>query len=154
VFKTNPIGLGFFYYLTSLSNNGERFLMNGDTVYDKAFGTVGTIPQPASGVRAAQLSPDGRRAYVLDYAVEPGTAALPVVHVYNTSAAAGTAVTLPLVGNFTLPDIPSCQTATYPNYSCYRPKMRVTADGNNLVILGSTKLVVAPIPNALSGISN
>lgn len=150
-FKPNPVGLEFFYYLTSVSNNGNRFLMSGFTVYDKAFGTVGTVPQPATGIRAAQLSPDGHRAYVLDYAVEPGTAAPPAVQVYDTSASAGTQLTLPLVGSFTIPDLPGCQTASYPDYECYRPRMRLTPDGSNLLILGTKKLVIAPIPQALSG---
>ncbi len=37
--------------------------MSGQVVYDRAFGTVGRLPQPYTGVRAAQMSPDGRRAY-------------------------------------------------------------------------------------------
>ena len=150
-FKPNPIGLTFFYYLTSLSDSGDRFLMMGRTVYDRAFGTVGQVPQPPKGVRAAQMSPDGRRAYVLSYAVEPGDASPPVVQVFDTSAAAGTQIDLPLVGSFTIPDVPGCQTSSYPNYDCYRPKMRLTPDGNNLLILGSRKLIVAPIPQALTG---
>ncbi|WP_309900328.1 hypothetical protein [Variovorax soli] len=150
-FKPNPIGLTFFYYLTSLSDSGDRFLMMGRTVYDRAFGTVGQVPQPPKGVRAAQMSPDGRRAYVLSYAVEPGDASPPVVQVFDTSAAAGTQIDLPLVGSFTIPDVPGCQTSSYPNYDCYRPKMRLTPDGNNLLILGSRKLIIAPIQQALTG---
>lgn len=54
--------------------------MSGYKVYDRDFGTVGSVPQPPKGVRAAQMSPDGRRAYILTYAVEPGDATLPSVH--------------------------------------------------------------------------
>jgi len=150
-FKPNPIGLEFFYSQTSLSDSGDRFLMNGYMVYDRAFGSVGRVTQPSSGVRASQLSPDGRRAYILSYAVEPGSSALPVVQVFDTSIEAGTQVNLPLVGTFTIADLPGCQTSTYPMYSCYQPRMRVSADGNNLMILGDKKLIIAPIPKALSG---
>ncbi|HEX7866929.1 MAG TPA: hypothetical protein VF555_18395 [Variovorax sp.] len=149
VFRTNPIGLTFFYYLTSVSDNGNRFLMGGSAVYDRAFGTVGAVPQSAVGLRAAQLSADGRRAYLLEYAVEPGSSALPIIRVLDTSAKAGTQLNLPEVGRFTIPDIPGCQTATYPTYECYRPRMRVTPEGKNLLILGDKKLVVVPIPGAL-----
>ncbi|WP_432731582.1 hypothetical protein [Variovorax sp. W6] len=149
IFRTNPIGLTFFYYLTSVSDNGNRFLMGGDAVYDKAFGTVGRLPQPSTGIRAAQLSADGRRAYVLEYAVEPGSSALPIVRAFDTSMKAGTQLTLPEIGSFTLPEVPGCQSASYPDYECYRPRTRVTPDGKNLLILGSKKLVVAPIPLAL-----
>lgn len=149
VFRTNPIGLTFFYYLTSVSDNGNRFLMGGNAVYDRAFGTVGRVPQPVTGVRAAQLSADGRRAYILEYAVEPGSSALPLVRALDTSMKAGTQLTLPEIGSFTLPEVPGCQTANYPDYECYRPRMRVTPDGKNLLILGSKKLVVVPIPLAL-----
>jgi len=149
VFQTNPIGLTFFYYLTSLSDNGNRFLMGGNAVYDRAFGMVGRVPQSTVGLRAAQLSADGRRAYLLEYAIEQGSSALPIIRVLDTSANAGTRLNLPEVGNFTIPDIPGCQTAEYPAYECYRPRMRVTPEGKNLLILGDKKLVVVPIPGAL-----
>jgi hypothetical protein len=149
VFRTNPVGLDFFYWLTSLSDSGDRLLLNGYTVYDRTFGTVGAVPQPATGLRAAQMSPDGRRAYVLTYAVEPGTSALPVVQAFDTSAPAGTQVNLPLVGTFTLADFPACQASTYPKYSCYKPRMQVSKDGTTLMILGDKKLIVATIPKAL-----
>ncbi|MGO4395387.1 hypothetical protein AB4Z46_28930 [Variovorax sp. M-6] len=150
--RTNPIGLTFFYSLTSLSDNGDRFLMGGHTVYDRSFGTVGTVPQPNEGIRAAQLSPDGRRAYVLSYAIEPGTASPPVVQVFDSSAAAGTQLNLPLVGTFTIPDWPGCQASAYPA-TCYQPRMRLTPDGNNLLLLGDKNLIIAPIPKALSGLA-
>lgn len=151
-FRANPIGLTFFYYLTSLSHSGDRFLMMGHTVYDRLFGTVGRVPQPPKGVRAAQMSPDGRRAYVLTYATSPSDPAPPEVQVFDASAPAGTQLDLPLVGSFTLPDRPGCQTNSLPSPTeCIRPRMRLTPDGNNLVILGSQKLIVAPIPLALSG---
>jgi hypothetical protein len=154
IMRPNPVGLTFFYYLTSLSANGDRFLMMGNTVYDRAFGTVGRIPPPPKGVRAAQMSPDGRRAYVLTYAVEPGDSSPPVVQLFDTSVQAGTQLNLPQVGSFTIPDMPGCQTASYPNYDCYRPKMRLTPDGNNLLILGTRKLIVAPIPKELTGLTS
>lgn len=153
VFHINPIGLQFFYFLTSLSYNGDRFLMQGHTVYDRAFGTVGNLPQPPSGVRAAQMSPDGRRAYMLSYAVEPGDSNAPSVQVFDTSAQAGTQINLPMVGSFTIPDLPGCQTSSYPYYECYRPRMRITPDGNSLIILGDRKLIVTPIPKVLSGVT-
>jgi hypothetical protein len=153
IFKNNPVGLTFFNYLTSLSHSGDRFLMTGDTVYDRAFGTVGQIPQTPNGERAAQMSPDGRRAYILTYAVEPGNSAAPTVQVFDTSAQAGTQLNLPSIGSFTSPDLPSCQTSSYPYYECYRPRMRLTPDGNNLLILGDRKLIVAPIPKTLSGLA-
>jgi hypothetical protein len=62
---------------------------------------------------------------------------------------AGTQLTLPELGRFTLPEVPGCQSANYPDYECYRPRTRVTPDGKNLLILGSKKLVVTPIPLAL-----
>ena len=152
VFRTNPIGLEFFYWLTNLSDSGDRFLFNGYTVYDRAFGTVGTLPATPYGLRAAQLSPNGRRAYVLSYAVEPGSPALPVVQAFDTTAPAGTRINLPLVGSFTLADFPACQTSTYPKYSCYKPRMRLSQDGRMLMILGDKKLIVASIPKALLGL--
>lgn len=149
VLKTNPAGLDFFYFLTSLSDNGDRLLTNGYAVYDRAFGSIGTVPQPASGVRAAQLSPDGQRAYVLSYAVEPGSSTPPLVQVFDTSAKAGTPSTLPLIGTFSLPQWPGCKATSYPNYACYQPRMRITPDGSNLLLLGDEKLIVAPIPTTL-----
>ena len=114
VFRSNPVGLTFFYYLMSLSNSGDRFLMMGNTVYDRAFGMVGNVPPPPDGTRAAQMSPDGRRAYILTYAVEPGNSTPPTIQVFDTSAQAGTQLNLPLVGSFTIPDLPGCQTTSYP----------------------------------------
>ncbi|WP_431274457.1 hypothetical protein ACQ858_20970 [Variovorax ureilyticus] len=152
VFRPNPIGLEFFYFLTSLSDNGDRFLMSGYDVYDRNFGHVGSVPQPSKGVRAAQMSPDGRRAYLLSYAVEPGDSTPPTVQVFDTAANAGTQLSVPLVGSFVIPDLPGCQTSTYPYYECYRPRMRLTPDGNNLLILGDRKLIIAPIPKTLSGL--
>ncbi|MDM0079426.1 hypothetical protein QTI17_02360 [Variovorax sp. J31P179] len=118
IFRVNPIGLDFFYWLSSLSYSGDRFLMSGQVVYDRAFGTVSRLPQPYTGVRAAQMPPDGRRAYMLNYAVEPGDSVPPSVDVFDTSAPAGTRVNAPLVGSCTLPDMPSCQTSYYPYYEC------------------------------------
>jgi hypothetical protein len=34
--------------------------------------------------------------------------------VFDTSAPAGTQLNLPLVGSFTIPDLPGCQTTSYP----------------------------------------
>ncbi|WP_155403756.1 hypothetical protein [Variovorax paradoxus] len=148
VLRTNPIGLEFFYWMTSLSDDGNRFLFSGSAVYDRAFGTVGNLPQ-VNDLRTARLSPDGRRAYTLNYVVEPGSSALPVVRAFDTTAPAGTNINLPPVGSFTLADFPACQASTYPKYSCYRPRMQVSKDGTTLMILGDKKLIVATIPKAL-----
>ncbi|MDP9877518.1 hypothetical protein J2W25_001824 [Variovorax boronicumulans] len=152
VFRTTPLADDFFVSNTSLSANGDRFLLAGYTVYDRNFGTVGSVPQPVDGTRAIQISPDGRRLYVLSYAVNPGDSALPLVEVYDTSAKAGTQLRLPKVGSFNLADVPGCKTSDYP-YFCLHPLMRVTPDGNNLVVLGDLKLIVAPISQQLSGLT-
>ncbi|WP_429611978.1 hypothetical protein [Variovorax sp. W2I14] len=148
VLRTNPVGLDFFYWMTSLSDDGNRFLFSGETVYDRAFGTVGTLPL-VNDMRAARISPDGRRAYTLNYVVEPGSPALPVVRAFDTTPSAGTRVNLSQIGSFTLADFPACQASTYPKYSCYRPRMQVSKDGTTLMILGDKKLIVATIPKAL-----
>lgn len=152
-FRTNPIGLEFFYYGTSLSYNGDRFLMNGYTVYDRQFGTVGTIPQLPTGFRGVQMSPDGRRAYAVTFDFEASPSPLWGVQVFDTSAPAGTHVVVPLVGSFTIPDRPSCRPQNELSFACLHPVVRVTSDGNNLLILGEDNLVVVPIPNALSGLA-
>lgn len=151
VFRKVPID-DFFYWNTSLSANGDRFLQGGYTVYDRDFGTVGSVPQPVDVTKAVQISPDGRRLYQLSYAVGPDESGAAVIDVYDTSAKAGTQLTVPKVGRFTLADAPGCLSSDYP-YFCLHPVMRVTPDGNNLVILGNLKLIVAPIPRNLSGLA-
>lgn len=151
IFRTMPIN-DFFYWNTSLSTNGDRFLHVGTTVYDRDFGTVGSVPQPVDGTKAVQISPDGRRLYQLSYAVGPEESGAAVIEVYDTSAKAGTQLTLPKVGRFALADAPGCLSSDYP-YFCLHPVMRVTPDGNNLVILGNLKLIVVPIPQKLSGLA-
>ena len=157
ILRPNPIGLTFFNNHTSLSDTGDRFLMAGLTVYDRSFGTIGSVPSSVrSDMRAAQLSPDGRRAYLLRYEVSSGgSPSGPVtVTVIDTSPPAGQQANLAVLGSFTLPDAPGCRLLfDYDLTSCSRPKMRVTPDGNNLLLLGNTSLIVAPIPPALSGSS-
>ena len=149
VFRQNPIGLTFFYSQTSLSNNGNRFLMTGHQVYDKAFGSVGTVPfLPQDATMATQLSADGRRLYALSYGISSGASAAPLVRVFDASVEAGTQLTLPLVGSFTLPASPSCR---IDQTGCYNPRMRISPDGKNLLILGNEKLLIATIPKAMRG---
>ena len=156
VLRTNPIGLTFFYDNTSLSDTGDRFLMGGGTVYDRSFGTIGAVPLSArSNLRSAQLSPDGRRVYLLNYGLSPSgsSSTQPVsISVVDSSPSAGQQATLSVLGSFNISDAPGCQSDLgYDITSCSRPKMRVTPDGNNLLLLGTRKLIVVPLPMALSG---
>ena len=76
---------------------------------------------------------------------------MPRIHVFDTSVPSGTVTNLPLVGSFDLSTYPTCHQDMYTS-ECYRPMMNISADGKTLFIAGSVKLVVAPVPDALSAL--
>ncbi len=153
MWRLNPAGLGYFYYsYNGLDDSGSRFLRLG-TVYDSSFKRIGQVALPDAGWtdNAGVLSPDGQRLYVYAQGPDwfsPGASTLPRIYVFDTSGAAGAATLLPLLGSWTLQDSPTCHQATGAD-DCQRPAMNISADGRTLLVAGSVKLLVVPVPAVL-----
>ena len=156
VWRLNPAGLGYFYYsYNGLDDSGSRFLRLG-TVYDSSFKRIGQVALPDAGWtdNAGVLSPDGQRLYVYAQGPDwfsPGASTLPRIYVFDTSGAAGAATLLPLLGSWTLQDSPTCHQATGAD-DCQRPAMNISADGRTLLVAGSVKLLVVPVPAVLPNV--
>lgn len=139
----NPIGLQAFNNSSGFSDDGNRLLWTGSTVYDREFNRVGGIPAPGNGPqggwvnRGGVMSPDGRRAYVYESEevnfTPLGNARLRVI---DTSVSPGTLEELPVLRQFDLPSHAGC-TLSYALSNCQWPAMNITADGRTLVIAGS-----------------
>jgi hypothetical protein len=142
----------------TISDDGNRLLVNVDRLLDASFTTIGrvvipdySLPASTAFAAAAVVSPDGNRAYVLTYRSndlnQPSTPYLPRVYVIDTSTAVGDTA-LPVLGFFELADYPSCiSAATLCDVS---PPAAISLDGNTLYFGGSSLLVVAPVPAALT----
>jgi len=156
VLRQNPAGLNFFYWtLNGLGDTGNRFLYSAYEVYDSNFGRVGGITLPDAGwwASAAVLSPDGNKVYI--YAVregawnDPSSTTMPRIYVLDSSAAAGTQVTLPVLGSFDLAAYPTCRVDN-TNSQCVRPNMTIAPDGKTVFVLGTVGLAVIPVSGPLA----
>jgi hypothetical protein len=137
-------GIPSFTGGTSYSDRGNRLFAN----YSSLYGTrakIGEAPRfPAEfTLRAAQISPDGERAYQL---VSNG--ANWQVASLDTSDA-GAASQLTNVGQFWVPDGPGCADLSSDSTNCRQVKMRVTPDGFNVILLGDRRLVLMSIPEVV-----
>ncbi len=145
----NPADLTFEYNL-SLSDNGNRLLLDGGEVRDASFGLVGRLALPDVdhfGV-GSMISPDGNRVYVLSYPVAAWTQAdptlMPRVYVFDSSAMPANSLYLPLLGSFDLKHYPAC----HVNYSdACDVRMAISPDGQTLFAVGNQNFIVAPIPS-------
>ena len=156
VLRPNPAELKFFYWtLSGLGDTGNRFLYSAYEVYDSNFGRVGGITLPDAGwwASAAVLSPDGNKVYI--YAVRegawnnPSSTTMPRIYVLDSSAAAGTQVTLPVLGSFDLAAYPTCRFDN-TNSQCVRPNMTIAPDGKTLFVLGTVGMAVIPLSGPLA----
>lgn len=145
--KTNPAGLQFWYEAAQ-SLRGERFVEGTYKVWDRDFNLVGNLALPDSGYfgRTPLVSPDGARTYVLAYpqAGLYGADVKPRVYVFDSSARLVTQTDLPLLGQFDLPDYPTCRVSAYECDT--RALGAISPDGATLFFIGDKKLVVAPVP--------
>lgn len=145
VFHVNQAGLTFWYE-ASQSETGRRAILHSRNVVDRDFAPVGTVALPADTMaRAAILSPDGDRAYLLVapyYPSFPGT--LPArVMVYDTSTPVAAGTGLPVVGApLAIPHDVTCEVE-----QCYgRASGVIAPDGKTLFLLGDERLLVVPLP--------
>ncbi|MFM2120564.1 MAG: hypothetical protein RL722_2032 [Pseudomonadota bacterium] len=153
VWRTNPAGLTFFYWsFNGLDDAASRFSAFSE-VFDGSFARVGQEVLPDAGWLdvASVLSPDGRRLYV--FALPPdwqnaATANLPRIYVFDTSVAAGTTNTLPLLSRFDVADFPTCH-VDRTDSACFRPMMNISPDGKTLFVAGTVNLMVVPVPAQL-----
>ncbi|QLG88955.1 hypothetical protein HQ393_12310 [Chitinibacter bivalviorum] len=140
-----------------LNTDGTRMVFNG-RIYDGAFNVLGSLTLPDSNysIERVVLSPDGSRAYVLavnynlysqNSTTAPEPASKPKIYVFNTSASnAG----VPVVGNFDLASYPMCwYNDLYKTNPCGNTPLEITPDGLNLIISGTKKLIIQPIPAPL-----
>jgi hypothetical protein len=149
--RTNPAGLTFFYQ-ASLCDDGSRAILGARTVYDGAFGSVGSVTLPAavpSGsytTAAAAMAPGCTHAYVLAYPPGYGGTTPPPAKVFviDTHAPPATGTDLPVLRSFDVPDYVSCFTGAY---GCqFQPYLVVSPDDGTLFVLGAQGLLVVPIP--------
>jgi len=140
-----PLGAAF-------SDDGTRLLVDGGNLYDtRSWALLGTAP--SIGVVAGsysgpsgQLSPDGRRVYRPAFATY--TERLLRVDVYDADALVPGTTTLVKLGEIPVAEDPSsCATGC-----SYATSMRVSPLGDVLFLLGYQRLLVVPIPPALSGV--
>lgn len=148
--KINPAGLRFWYEAAQ-SLRGERFVEGTYKVWDRDFHLVGNLVLPDTGYfgRTPLLSPDGARTYVLAYpeAGLQGMDVKPRVYVFDSSTRMVTETDLPLLGQFDLPDYPTCRVSAYECDT--RALGAISPDGATLFFIGDKKLVVAPVPELM-----
>jgi len=112
---------------------------------DLAWTWAATIPDRGWSQTAGVLSPDGKRYYVYAQPADWLTATTPLmprVYVFDASPVSWIDG-LPLLGQFELPDLPTCYTYLR---ECSLPAMSVSIDGSTLFIAGKLKLLVVPVP--------
>ena len=152
--RTNPIGETFSYEM-SLSDDGNRVFFDHYIVRDQHSAQVGKVPSLGGNwiVLRGVLSPDGKRAYVLN-AKLTSTSDYDVFHlegnplmmVYDTSIAAGTMEYLPEVGSFELSEYPGCLNL---RECSWHPQILTDLTGSTLFFVGGNKLMIQPIPSNL-----
>lgn len=148
VLKSNPAGLEYSYEM-SLSGSGDRLAIYQDTpnVYDADFHLIGRVvlPTPYSSIASMVMSPDGTRLYVLTYRWYASASELPIVVTYDTSVSPAVGSDLPVVGQFTITQRPSCVDPNGSNCG-YQARGTISPDGRTLFYAGDKYFVVAPIP--------
>ena len=148
--RMNPAGIKYWYEAAQ-SLRGERFVEGTERVFDRDFDIVGNLalPDPYYYGRTPVAAPDGTRVYLMAYSADAlhGGTDKPRVYVFDSSRRVAVGTALPLLGYFTLPDYPTCRTDT--SYCDTRALGTIGPDGKTLFFLGSTTLIVAPIPAVL-----
>jgi hypothetical protein len=142
----------------SLSDTGNRVLLNNLTLLDGSFNFVGyaTLPTLSSApslnyqAHASVLSPDGSTLYVLAYGfTATGISPIGSPVVFVLDAQTTTSINLNVLGYFTIPDFPSCTTAQ-GQLLCNGAEAAISLDGQTLFFAGSQYLLVVPVPTTLS----
>jgi hypothetical protein len=154
--RDNGVGLQFFYE-ASWSDDGSRVALDNVEVRDGELALVGRtrLDGVAGGpwiVRTSIISPDGRRTYLLadtEAAFGGDTSAPMRIFVFDSSTHDAVTSALPRVGDFTLPDAPSCRTPGFNDCPNHTPRMAIAPDGQTLFIAGNQRLLVVPVPEGL-----
>lgn len=142
------------FHRASSDWQGRRWLLGNVSMFDfdlTAQGSIASEPYwiPATGI----LSRDGTRAYVYTvsdsaiswYSTEYPTTDKARIYVYDTGPLPPALSNFPLLGYFELDDYAGCRRM----YDChFDPDMVVAPDGQTLLILGDTKFLSVPIPEA------
>jgi hypothetical protein len=144
---TRPAGLQAWTE-SAQSLRGERFVEGTVRVWDRARTLIGDLLLPDSLylARSPAVSPDGSRVFLLAYskAAMQGGAGVPRVYVFDSRARPASGTKLPLLGYFDIADYPGCHTE---DAACNaRPLVTMSPDGKTLFFLGTTHLVVVPVP--------
>ncbi len=133
----------------SMSDDASRLVAGGFRVRDAEFNLIGHVNVTQHNFTAvtANVSADGRRAYVLAYEQGEFTAPTPLttprVYVFDLTNPVSPDQQMPLLGYFPLADYPTCLRAADCNI---RPSSTLSADGGTLFYGGRENLIVAPIP--------
>jgi hypothetical protein len=146
VVRQNPAGLTFSYQF-SVSETGDRVLLDGLTLLDGSFSTVGqaTLPQNYFQING-QVSPDGSRAFVLAVPTQGLGAVTPRVFVFDATTQS---TNLSLLGYFDLPDTLSCETNIYGDCG-FRARGTIGLNGQTLFFHSNSNLYIVPVPTTLS----
>lgn len=152
---SSPSGEPTIYYGASLSGDGSLALVDDLSLYRTAdWSLVGTAQVPATAIGLGTvLSTDGKRIY------EPITAnnnSLVVDHinVYDTSNVTPGTSSFAVVGQIAVTD-QALDCGSQPAYGCgVRGTLFLSPLGDTLFWVGNQRLVVIPIPSAMSGIQS
>lgn len=109
----------------AFDRDATRLVLNGTRVYDSALALLGTLPDTTAGVA---LSPDGKRAYTYDTAVN-------ALRVFDISATKSGEAYTPVGDPVALIAAPGSNI-----------KMTISADANTLFIAGTSQVIVQPTP--------
>jgi hypothetical protein len=133
----------------SMSDDATRLVAQDFQVRDAQFNVIGNVVVTQHNYMsiAANVSNDGRRAYVLAYErgelTAPTPQFTPRVYVFNLTNPVGANQQLPLLGYFPLAHYPTCLRAA--NCSL-RPESVLNETGNTLFYAGDQNFIVAPVP--------
>jgi hypothetical protein len=153
-----------FSYEYSLSETGDRVLFNNSELRDGSFNIVGnaTIPTQSNlpmgvtsyfaiNAQVAQLTPDGKRLYVLTYPYTnngPIGSVPPRIFVFDAQT---TSTNLNVLGYFDIADYPSCLPDAITCYS--NGASAISLDGKTLFFAGDKNFIVVPVPATLNTVS-
>lgn len=152
-FDTTP-ALPFVYYAAVWSDDGARVLLDDTALHDGNSGAlIGTVQLGSGGINLGSvLSPDGRRIYTL---VTANLNSLTVDHIDVYDAMQVTPGTSALVRLAQLPvtDL-ALDCGASPAYGCdVRGAFFISPLGDTLFWAGNQRLVVLPLPQAMSGLA-
>jgi hypothetical protein len=142
---------GNFHQLewASMSDDASRLVAQDFQVRNAQFNVIGNVVVTQNNYMsiAANVSTDGRRAYVLAYErgelTAPTPQFTPRVYVFNLTNPVSANQQMPLIGYFTLAHYPTCLRSA--NCSL-RPQSVLNETGNTLFYAGDQNFIVAPVP--------